>query len=229
MFDTEFIPNASYPMIQWLKDDMTEANMIVNGITICVVCFPGSQQFGYINYFANKITNMNPIYLMGFFGFERDSLGTSIQKYFESDKFNSIYKYIPHAGTERKGMEIYKDIAKDPVKLKAQVMSELPDGSVSASFVRNIVAQGEGVYYKFKELYSPYLKDPDTIRAFYDAIKKGLGRLPKTLGKRKMTLSVDNSTEGGRKTRKLRTKIKTDKYRKKYRRKKTKKRFYSTK
>lgn len=227
MFDTEFLPNASYPMIQWLKDDMDKKNMIVNGITICVVCFPGSEQFGYINYLANKIANVEPIYLMGFFGSERDSLGVAIKKYFESPTFNSKYKYITHAGTERGDMEIYKGIAKDPVKLKTQVMSELPDGSVSASFVRNIVVQGGEFYYKFEELYRPYLKDPVIIRAFYDAIKKGLGRVKPpvkstTLGKRKQVPSVELSnkkTEGGRKTRKVKKTRKTRKTRKKSRRK----------
>ena len=239
MFDTDFLPNASYPMIQWLKDDMAKNNMIVNGITICVVCFPGSQQFGYINYLANKIANVEPIYLMGFFGSERDSLGAAIKKYFESPTFNSKYKYITHAGTERGDMETFKGIAKDPVKLKAQVMSELPDGSVSASFVRNIVAQGDDLYYKFEELYTPYLKDPVIIRAFYDAIKKGLGRTKPpskstTLGKRKPAPSLELSNtklEGGRKTRKVRKMRKTRKKRKKTRkiRKNTRRKRVTTK
>jgi hypothetical protein len=232
MFDTDFLPNASYPMIQWLKDDMAKKNMIVNGITICVVCFPGSQQFGYINYLANKIVNVEPIYLVGFFGSERDSLGASIKKYFESPTFNSKYKYITHVGTPRSNMDEYKGVAKDPAKLKAQVMSELPDGSVSASFVRNIVAQGDDFYYKFEELYTPYLKDPVIIRAFYDAIKKGLGRSSKsqvkstTLRKRKPEPSVElpnkntNVLNGGRKTRKTR---KTRKSRKKRKTRKTRK------
>jgi hypothetical protein len=129
-------------------------------------------------------------------------------------------------------MDEYKGVAKDPEKLKAQVMSELPDGSVSASFVRNIVAQGDDFYYKFEELYTPYLKDPVIIRAFYDAIKKGLGRSSKsqvkstTLRKRKPEPSVElpnkntNVLNGGRKTRKTR---KTRKSRKKRKTRKTRK------
>jgi hypothetical protein len=164
-------------MIQSLKDDMSI------DVTVNTICFSGSTVFKYIDYYANKLQKTpesKSVYLVGFFGGDRDDFGIAIEK-----SFKNKYSYFAPTSSPRAGMEKFKNLYTNNPELLI-VDKEHPDyhsmadivnaGAMSASLVRLIVKQGfKG---RFTELYQPYL-DTDSIDKLYYAINWGMDHYAK--------------------------------------------------
>ena len=167
-------PNSK-SMIQSLKDDMS---IDVADITVNTICFSGSTVFKYIDYYAHKLQKTpesKSVYLVGFFGGDRDDFGVAIEK-----SFKNKYSYFAPKSSPRAGMEKFKNLYTNNPELLI-VDTSHPDyhsmadivnaGAMSASLVRLIVKQG--FKDRFTELYQPYL-DADLINKLYNAINQGM-------------------------------------------------------
>lgn len=180
-------PNSK-SMIQSLKDDMTVTGIDVTDITVNTICFSGSSVFKYIDYYANNLAkSQNPksVYLVGFFGGDRDDFGVAIEK-----SFKNKYSYFAPKSSPRAGMEKFKNLYTNNPELLV-VDTSHPDyhsmaaivnaGAMSASLVRLIVQQGHvqnpvndtKFKARFTELYTPYL-DADSIDKLYYDINQGI-------------------------------------------------------
>jgi hypothetical protein len=169
-------------MIQSLKADMTVNGIDVADITVNTICFSGSNVFKYIDYYANKLNqsldppnNPKSVYLVGFFGGDRDDFGVAIEK-----SFKNKYSYFAPPSSPRAGMETYKNLYTNNPELLTvdkghpdyHSMADIVNaGAMSASLVRLIVKQG--FKDRFTELYLPYL-DPASIEKLYYDINWGM-------------------------------------------------------
>ena len=170
-------PNSK-SMIQSLKDDMTVTGIDVTDITVNTICFSGSTVFKYIDYYANKLQktpDSKSVYLVGFFGGDRDDFGLAIEK-----SFKNKYSYFAPQSSPRAGMEKFKNLYTNNPELMIvdkghpdyHSMADIVNaGAMSASLVRLIVKQG--FKDRFTELYQPYL-DADSIDILYNAINQGM-------------------------------------------------------
>ena len=159
-------------MIQSLKDDMSI------DVTVNTICFSGSPVFKYIDYYANKLQktpDSKSVYLVGFFGGDRDDFGLAIEK-----SFKNKYSYFAPQSSPRAGMEKFKNLYTNNPELLIvdkghpdyHSMADIVNaGAMSASLVRLIVKQG--FKDRFTELYQPYL-EADTINKLYNAINQGM-------------------------------------------------------
>ena len=159
-------------MIQSLKDDMSI------DVTVNTICFSGSSVFKYIDYYANKLQktpDSKSVYLVGFFGGDRDDFGLAIEK-----SFKNKYSYFAPQSSPRAGMEKFKNLYTNNPELLIvdkghpdyHSMADIVNaGAMSASLVRLIVKQG--FKDRFTELYQPYL-EADTINKLYNAINQGM-------------------------------------------------------
>jgi hypothetical protein len=159
-------------MIQSLQDSMG------TDITVNTICFSGSNVFKYIDYYANNLTqslDKKSVYLVGFFGGDRDDFGVAIEK-----SFKNKYSYFAPPSSPRAGMETYKNLYTNNPELLIvdkghpdyHSMADIVNaGAMSASLVRLIVKQG--FKDRFTELYLPYL-DPPSIDKLYYAINWGM-------------------------------------------------------
>jgi len=159
-------------MIQSLKDDMSI------DVTVNTICFSGSTVFKYIDYYANKLQktpDSKSVYLVGFFGGDRDDFGLAIEK-----SFKNKYSYFAPQSSPRAGMEKFKNLYTNNPELLIvdkghpdyHSMADIVNaGAMSASLVRLIVKQG--FKDRFTELYQPYL-DADSIDKLYNAINQGM-------------------------------------------------------
>jgi hypothetical protein len=169
-------------MIQSLQYSMTVNGIDVADITVNAICFSGSNVFKYIDYYANNLTqslippnNPKSVYLVGFFGGDRDDFGVAIEK-----SFKNKYSYFAPPSSPRAGMETYKNLYTNNPELLIvdkghpdyHSMADIVNaGAMSASLVRLIVKQG--FKDRFTELYLPYL-DPPSIDKLYYAINWGM-------------------------------------------------------
>jgi hypothetical protein len=218
-------PNSK-SMIQSLKDNMTVTGIDVADITVNTICFSGSTVFKYIDYYANNLTqsldppNPKSVYLVGFFGGDRDDFGLAIEK-----SFKNKYSYFAPQSSPRAGMEQFKNLYTNNPELMTvdkghpdyHSMADIVNaGAMSASLVRLIVKQG--FKDRFTELYQPYL-DADSINKLYNAINQGMeyytqiaaeeeaikvaAKAAKEAKKAATPIkSARRGTKGGRKTRK---------------------------
>lgn len=180
-------PNSK-SMIQSLKDNMS---IDVADITVNTICFSGSTVFKYIDYYANNLTksldppNPKSVYLVGFFGGDRDDFGVAIEK-----SFKNKYSYFAPPSSPRAGMEKFKNLyTNNPELLIVDTshsdyhsMADIVNaGAMSASLVRLIVKLGHvqnPVYdakfkARFTELYQPYLDVGSIDKLYYD-INQGI-------------------------------------------------------
>lgn len=234
-------------MIQSLKANM---GIDVADITVNTICFSGSNVFKYIDYYANNLTqslippnNPKSVYLVGFFGGDRDDFGVAIEK-----SFTNKYSYFSPPSSPRAGMEKFKHLYTNNPELLIvdkghpdyHSMADIVNaGAMSASLVRLIVQQG--FKDRFTELYLPYL-DPPSIEKLYYAINWGMSYYAKIdadaeaakeaakaakesakAAKKAATpvKSAKRGTNGGRKTRKRRKTRKLRKSRRKSRKRST--------
>ena len=177
-------PNSK-SMIQSLKDNMS---IDVADITVNTICFSGSTVFKYIDYYAHKLQQTpesKSVYLVGFFGGDRDDFGVAIEK-----SFKNKYSYFAPKSSPRAGMEKFKNLYTNNPELLI-VDTSYPDyhsmadivnaGAMSASLVRLIVQQGHvqnpvndaKFKARFTELYTPYLDAGSIDKLYYD-INKGI-------------------------------------------------------
>lgn len=167
-------PNSK-SMIQSLKDNMS---IDVADITVNTICFSGSSVFKYIDYYAHKLQQTpesKSVYLVGFFGGDRDDFGGAIEK-----SFKNKYSYFAPKSSPRAGMEKFKNLYTNNPELLI-VDASNPDyhsmadivnaGAMSASLVRLIVKQGFKA--RFTELYTPYLDAGSIDKLYYD-INQGM-------------------------------------------------------
>lgn len=172
-------PNSK-SMIQSLKDDMI---IDVADITVNTICFSGSTVFKYIDYYAHKLQKTpesKSVYLVGFFGGDRDDFGAAIEK-----SFKNKYSYFAPKSSPRAGMEKFKNLYTNNPELLI-VDASHPDyhsmadivnaGAMSASLVRLIVKQGFKA--RFTELYTPYLDAGSIDKLYYD-INQGIDHYTK--------------------------------------------------
>jgi len=182
-------PNSK-SMIQSLKDNMS---IDVKDITVNTICFSGSSVFKYIDYYANKLQQTpesKSVYLVGFFGGDRDDFGVAIEK-----SFKNKYSYFAPPSSPRASMEKFKNLYTNNPELLI-VDTSHPDyhsmadivnaGAMSASLVRLIVQQGNTQNLvndakfkaRFTELYTPYL-DAGSINKLYYDINQGIDHYTK--------------------------------------------------
>jgi hypothetical protein len=185
------IQSNSKSMIQSLKDNMTATGIDVADITVNTICFSGSTVFKYIDYYANNLTqslvppNSKSVYLVGFFGGDRDEFGVAIEK-----SFKNKYSYFAPPSSPRAGMEKFKNLYTNNPELlivdKSHTdyhsMADIVNaGAMSASLVRLIVKQGHAqnpvndakFKARFTELYEPYLDVVSIDKLYYD-INQGI-------------------------------------------------------
>jgi len=200
-------------MIQSLKTDMGI------DITVNTICFSGSSVFKYIDYYANNLAQLqippnNPksVYLVGFFGGDRDDFGVAIEK-----SFKNKYSYYAPPSSPRAGMEKFKNLNPEFLLIDNgqtgyySMANIVNAGAMSASLVRLIVQQGHtqnpdnNAKFKarFTELYQPYL-DSDSIDKLYDAINWGMVHYTAIEAEAKASKRGTKRKLGGRKTRKVR-------------------------
>ena len=180
-------PNSK-SMIQSLKADMKLNGIDVTDITVNTICFSGSSVFKYIDYYANNLTqSLDPksVYLVGFFGGDRDDFGVAIEK-----SFKNKYSYFAPKSSPRAGMEKFKNLyTNNPELLIVDTshtdyhsMADIVNaGAMSASLVRLIVQQGHvqnpvndaKFKSRFTELYQPYLDAYSIDKLYYD-INQGM-------------------------------------------------------
>ena len=198
-------------MIQSLKSDMGI------DITVNTICFSGSNVFKYIDYYANKLQKTpesKSVYLVGFFGGDRDDFGVAIEK-----SFKNKYSYFSPPSSPRAGMEKFKNLYTNNPELLIvdkghpdyHSMADIVNaGAMSANLVRLIVKQG--FKDRFTELYQPYL-DAVSIDKLYNAINQGMEYYTKIVAEeaaikaavkaaKAPVKSARPSRKGGRKTRK---------------------------
>jgi len=180
-------PNSK-SMIQSLKANMALTGIDVADITVNTICFSGSTVFKYIDYYANNLTkSQNPksVYLVGFFGGDRDDFGVAIEK-----SFKNKYSYFAPPSSPRAGMEKFKNLYTNNPELLIvdtnhtdyhSMVDIVNAGAMSASLVRLIVKQGHlqnpvndaKFKARFTELYQPYLDSGSIDKLYYD-INQGI-------------------------------------------------------
>jgi hypothetical protein len=220
-------------MIQSLQDSMTVNGIDVSDITVNTICFSGSSVFKYIDYYANNLTqslsppnNPKSVYLVGFFGGDRDDFGVAIEK-----SFKNKYSYFSPPSSPRAGMEKFKNLYTNNPELLIvdkghpdyHSMADIVNaGAMSASLVRLIVKQG--FKDRFTELYQPYL-DPPSIDKLYYAINWGMDHYAaKEADAEAAKEAVKAAKESARAAKKAATPVKASKRVLKGGRKSTKKR-----
>lgn len=230
-------------MINSLKLQMESEDNInsasISNLTVNVICIPqGTNTFAPLRQVvkttldAQLFANVAPnIKIIGVFG---EDQAASMTKAIDAMVFNLKFdeatqsemnwpgltsKIIP---VLRPGMDDLIASSNNP----GAVSPELNPQSISSSFVRNIVKNGQ--YEEFKKLYLPFL-DEDKILALYKSILQGL-TIKKVTVKRKQLEPTDGSAtdrkrrtqkqqQGGKQSRKSRKLMKT---RRKHKRRTTK-------
>jgi nicotinic acid mononucleotide adenylyltransferase len=140
----------------------------INVITICVPEVKGATPFTPVTPIILGMSHIPDVNLFLIIGNDRKEMLDSITSFFfKFPNVNSVDGLI----LPREEMSVFKEISKDPVKLHNLDISTVPINAISASFVRNIVANGR--QDKFLELYAPYLNE-DKIEGLYGAILYGL-------------------------------------------------------
>jgi nicotinic acid mononucleotide adenylyltransferase len=144
----------------------------INIHTICVPEVPRATPFTpLIPIIGSKegVPNVNLILIIGD---DRKNMADSITDFFF--KWPNIFS-VDARILPREEMSEFKAVSKDPSKLDALVISEVPINAMSASFVRNIVRNNRPD--KFVQLYEPWL-DSSLINSLYTLIKTGIDGLP---------------------------------------------------
>ena len=221
-------PNSK-SMIQSLKDNMTLTGIDVSDITVNTICFSGSTVFKYIDYYANNLTksldppNPKSVYLVGFFGGDRDDFGVAIEK-----SFKNKYSYFAPPSSPRAGMEKFKNLyTNNPELLIVDTshndyhsMADIVNaGAMSASLVRLIVQQGHAqnpvndakFKARFTELYTPYLDVVSIDKLYYD-INQGIEHYKKIVAEEAaIKEAVKSAKEAAKAAKKAATPVKVAK------------------
>jgi hypothetical protein len=205
-------PNSK-SMIQSLKANMS---IDVADITVNTICFSGSSVFKYIDYYANKLQKTpesKSVYLVGFFGGDRDDFGVAIEK-----SFKNKYSYFAPPSSPRAGMEKFKNLyTNNPELLIVDTnhtdyhsMADIVNaGAMSASLVRLIVKQGHlqnpvndaKFKTRFTELYQPYLDSGSIDKLYYD-INQGIEHYKKIVAEEAAIKEATKSAKAAAKSAK---------------------------
>ena len=141
---------------------------------ICVPDIKGATPFTPIIDIVKSKRGITDLNLFLIIGDDRANMLDSITDFlFKFDNINSINGLI----LDRPDMGKYKKLSSDPEALSRMIMSEIPVGALSASFVRNLVRNG--MRDQFIQLYAPYL-DMSKIPVLYESIMEGLQLPPNT-------------------------------------------------
>jgi hypothetical protein len=185
----------SKTMINALKENMvanaTTDALKANIAAVKVHTICSSFMFGPLMDIINAKTaaGATDLNLIVFMGEDRKDFIDSIAKFFvvdEKQKWPNV-KSIDGIALPREDMAKYKSMAADPITLNDLDLTTVPVNAMSASFVRNIVKNGNEA--KFMELYAPYL-ERDNIQALYHSLQTGLSKPnPKTKSKSEGKLS----------------------------------------
>lgn len=174
-------------MVANATTDALKAN--IAAVKVHTIC--SSFMFGPLMDIINAKTaaGATDLNLIVFMGEDRKDFIDSIAKFFvvdEKQKWPNV-KSIDGIALPREDMAKYKSLAADPITLNDLDLTTVPVNAMSASFVRNIVKNGNET--KFMELYAPYL-EREKIQTLYHSLQTGLSKPnPKTKSKSEGKLS----------------------------------------
>jgi len=211
------------------QENLEDINKIeqMNVIVRCVSADEPTP-FHTIQNIINSHQPISEVDLVAVYGKDRADTPERIKQQWQQ-KVRSIDSVI----LERENMEEYKEKAKDPEELdKLDMVNDVPQSAMSASFVRAIVENKR--FDKFQQLYAPWL-NPEKIHRLYGLIEEGL-TLPtkaeaerlKSEKRKKAKMEATESNSKKSKTKKKGGKRKSSK-KKKTKRKNTKKRYKKNK
>jgi hypothetical protein len=155
---------ASYKQ-QLISSEPDEDNKIkIANIQVIVICSTGNP-FGFIHniiktdFVEKGVPKINMFFIVG--RDRADFLDTIVDNFSQRDYINSINGLV----LQREGMEALKSTG-----MGTRSISDINPSEYSASFVRNLVKNGQKE--DFTQVYSQYLS-PDDIEQLYETIKTG--------------------------------------------------------